>query len=70
MPTEFRTCPSCGDERRFEAPPCPDGHGGSCPELACVDCGTAVLVGPPILARWSRQPSPARPSPVRMSDAA
>jgi hypothetical protein len=45
MPTEFRTCPSCGDERLFEAPPCLDGHGADCPELACVDCGTALLVG-------------------------
>ncbi|QXJ20556.1 hypothetical protein AGRA3207_001287 [Actinomadura graeca] len=29
----------------FEQPPCPDGHGGECPERACVECGTAVLVG-------------------------
>ncbi|RSN64401.1 hypothetical protein DMH08_17810, partial [Actinomadura sp. WAC 06369] len=39
-------CSTCGDERMFEQPPCPDGHGPDCPERACVDCGTAVLVGP------------------------
>ena len=44
MPTEFRWCPSCGDERLFEVPPCPDGHGADCPERACVACGTALLV--------------------------
>ncbi|WP_165975872.1 hypothetical protein [Actinomadura rubrisoli] len=31
----------------FEQPPCPDGHGEECPERACVDCGSAVLVGSP-----------------------
>src|SRR5690606_35021409 len=40
-------CSTCGDERVFEQPPCPDGHGGECPELACTDCGSAVLAGPP-----------------------
>jgi len=48
MPTEFRTCPSCGDERLFEAPPCGDAHGPDCPELACVDCGVALLLGTPV----------------------
>jgi hypothetical protein len=41
-------CPACGDERPFVQPPCADGHtddGGECPEWACADCGTAVLVG-------------------------
>ncbi|WP_242906673.1 hypothetical protein [Actinomadura terrae] len=28
----------------FEQPPCPDGHGEECPERACTECGTAVLV--------------------------
>lgn len=31
----------------FEQPPCPDGHGAECPERACVECGTAILVGLP-----------------------
>ncbi|TDC60531.1 hypothetical protein E1200_30275 [Actinomadura sp. GC306] len=48
-------CSTCGDERAFEQPPCPDGHGGECPERACVDCGSAVLVGAPPPA-----PPPAR----------
>lgn len=46
MPTELRWCPCCRAERPFETPPCPDGHGADCPELACIDCGWAVLVGP------------------------
>lgn len=40
-------CSTCGDERLFEQPPCPDGHGAECPERACVECGAAVLVGLP-----------------------
>ncbi|TDC44627.1 hypothetical protein E1281_33220 [Actinomadura sp. KC345] len=45
-------CSTCGDERVFEQPPCPDGHGEECPERACVECGEAILVGapPPALA--------------------
>lgn len=41
-------CPTCAEERVFIQPPCPDGcaeDGGECPEWACVDCGTALLVG-------------------------
>jgi hypothetical protein len=38
-------CADCGDERRFEQPPCEDGHGADCPEWACVDCGAAILLG-------------------------
>jgi hypothetical protein len=41
-----RECPRCGGERRFERPPCVDGHGTDCPEWACVECGTAILVIP------------------------
>ncbi len=70
MPTELRTCPSCGDQRPFEAPPCQDGHGADCPELACVDCGTAVLLGLPVPVRRSRPPGHARPDGARMSHAA
>jgi hypothetical protein len=39
-------CPECTDERPFERPECLDGHGPDCPELACVECGTAILVAP------------------------
>jgi hypothetical protein len=41
-------CPECGDERQFVQPPCVDGHtedGGECPEWACAECGSALLVG-------------------------
>lgn len=58
MPTQLRLCPSCGDERAFEAPPCVDGHGPDCAELACRDCGTALLVDPLVTAG----PSPCRPA--------
>jgi hypothetical protein len=37
-------CVSCRGEREFEQPPCLDGHGVDCPELACVECGMAVVV--------------------------
>ncbi|GAA4375668.1 hypothetical protein AB0C69_27575 [Actinomadura sp. NPDC048032] len=49
-------CFTCGDERVFEQPPCEDGHGEECPERACADCGSAVLVGLPPAAT-----APARP---------
>lgn len=38
-------CSTCGDESSFEQPLCIDGHGPDCPELACVECGTAILIG-------------------------
>ncbi|NDU73502.1 hypothetical protein GWI34_12765 [Actinomadura sp. DSM 109109] len=55
-------CFTCGDERVFEQPPCEDGHGEECPERACVDCGSAVLVGPP--------PAVTAPVPRRTSETA
>ena len=39
------TCPVCGRRSEFEQPPCTDGHGSDCPELICVRCSSAVLVG-------------------------
>jgi hypothetical protein len=42
----YLPCPCCRDERAFEQPPCLDGHGADCPEWACLDCGTALVVGP------------------------
>ncbi|WP_299958180.1 hypothetical protein [uncultured Modestobacter sp.] len=41
-------CPTCERDTDFEQPACVDGHtedGGDCPEWACVECGTAVVVG-------------------------
>ncbi len=45
-------CPECREERLFERPhdvaECPDradSTDGLCPELACIECGTAFLVG-------------------------
>lgn len=43
-------CSTCEQEEEFEQPPCADGHGADCPELACVACGTAVVTGPPPVA--------------------
>ena len=48
MPTsvrDLRWCAGCADERPFEVPPCEDGHGADCLDLACVDCGFAIVVG-------------------------
>ena len=42
---ELRWCAECSDERPFEVPPCEDGHGLDCLDLACVDCGHAIVVG-------------------------
>ena len=42
-------CPSCARECLAEAPPCPDGHGDSCPDRACVECGTALLLDAPLI---------------------
>jgi hypothetical protein len=41
-------CPTCGDERLAEAPPCVEGHGADCPDRACVECGTALLLDAPL----------------------
>ncbi|MFC5748776.1 hypothetical protein [Actinomadura rugatobispora] len=53
-------CSACGDEREFEQPPCPDGHGADCPERACTACGTAVLVDPPMPGAGPGRPAPPR----------
>lgn len=47
-------CPTCGDERLAETPPCPDGHGADCPDRACVDCGTALMFDVPLVAAAMR----------------
>ena len=35
-------CPDCQSEQLFDTPPCEDGHGGDCVDLACVMCGFAL----------------------------
>lgn len=40
-----RWCGGCQGETLFEVPPCEDGHGDDCLDLACIDCGAAVMVG-------------------------
>ena len=42
----FLYCPTCSRETLTEAPPCPDGHGESCPDRACLECGTALTNAP------------------------
>jgi hypothetical protein len=39
-------CPECVGAQEFEQPPCGDGH-DPCPELVCVLCGTALVLGLP-----------------------
>jgi hypothetical protein len=64
MPTELRWCPSCRAERVFEMPPCPDEHGGDCPERACVDCGEAVLIGLTLVGDLIAPASPVLDAPA------
>ena len=40
-----RWCSACAGERAFETPPCQDDHGDDCLDLACVECGHAIVVG-------------------------
>ncbi len=57
MAAEFYLdCPTCARPRLFEQPPCSDGHGVDCPERACVECGTALILGCP--------PEPVHPQPA------
>jgi hypothetical protein len=48
MDSRLWPCPPCGEIREFVQPTCIDGHtddGGECPEWACIDCGSAVVIG-------------------------
>ena len=45
MQTEIRWCSECADDRRFDSPPCEDGHGENCLDLACAECGHAIVLG-------------------------
>jgi hypothetical protein len=42
---EVRWCADCSAEVAFEVPPCDDGHGDDCPDLACTGCGAGLVVG-------------------------
>ncbi|SHG73322.1 hypothetical protein SAMN05443575_2652 [Jatrophihabitans endophyticus] len=42
-------CPHCERECLTETPPCVDGHGELCPDRACVECGTALLLDAPLI---------------------
>ncbi|GAA0213078.1 hypothetical protein GCM10009527_006260 [Actinomadura nitritigenes] len=63
-------CSTCGDEREFEQPPCPDGHGAECPERVCVECGAAVLVDPPLTSPDPAYAPPGRPAAASPADPA
>ena len=48
MDSRLLPCPPCGEVTVFVQPPCADGHtddGGECPEWACADCGSAIVIG-------------------------
>ena len=45
MVVELRWCAGCADQRAFEVPPCEDDHGLDCLDLACVECGHAIVIG-------------------------
>ena len=42
---EMRWCAECKDDKAFEVPPCADGHDLDCLDLACVECGFAIVLG-------------------------
>jgi hypothetical protein len=42
MRVEFRWCPGCSTQTMFEQPPCEDGHGTDCLDLACMECGFGI----------------------------
>jgi hypothetical protein len=43
-------CPTCARESLGETPPCLEGHGDDCPDRACVECGTGLLLDAPLFA--------------------
>lgn len=45
MQSELRWCPECRDEQVFDQPPCEDGHGPDCLDVACGRCGFALVLG-------------------------
>ncbi len=45
MQIDYRWCSTCSSKQLFEQPPCEDGHGDDCLDLACVTCGSALVLG-------------------------
>ena len=45
MQIDYRWCSTCSSKQLFEQPPCEDGHGDDCLDLACVTCGTGLVLG-------------------------
>lgn len=39
-----RFCDKCRAVRKFEQPPCQEGHGSDCDEWCCTVCGQAMLI--------------------------
>lgn len=60
----FRACRDCGSEAGFEQPPCAEDHGPDCPEWFCLECGSVLMVGPPIFVdgALSESEMPDRPA--------
>lgn len=60
----YRHCPvcsenGCGEDMLFEQPhlaDCPDTPDGECPEWACTQCGTALVVATAPVAAIAHQP--------------
>jgi hypothetical protein len=46
----YLDCPTCGQRREAEIPPCADGHPNGCPDRACAECGTGMIVDPPLVS--------------------
>lgn len=44
MRVEIRWCSGCGTQTAFEQPPCEDGHGEGCLDLACLECGLGIVL--------------------------
>jgi hypothetical protein len=44
MRLEFRWCAGCSKQTLFEQPPCDDGHGTDCLDLACMECGFGITL--------------------------
>lgn len=52
---QYLPCPTCAAVTLVETPPCSDGHGADCPDRACSDCGTALLIDPVLIRELRRQ---------------
>lgn len=42
---QVRWCAPCQSDQPFHVPPCEDGHDAECLDLACAECGHAIVVG-------------------------